>query len=415
MSVDVNWKTLTEGPDGRALAESIRSFIHDKFQEVTLPRFIRAINVHAFDLGQVGPDIEIKDICDPLPDFYEDEDTSSSNGATDECESPGVAPTRANKPVRVEQDRRYLHSPQMDSSSDTGIQARQHVKLTLDQMLNPLLPRAPTPGIPGGTSNLNYFHLPLSAGLSGTATPLAAVVGGQFHSSRSDLRSPLNGTPPWDAASYHHSTGVSSVPSIGDPNSRPSSQHQSNIRSSRHESNTKDDDSYRFQRTPSTSPPRHLQDADPMDVQVIAHVKYSGDLTMTLTAEIHMDYPMDNFVGIPLRLNVTGISFDGVAIIAHIKRRAHFCFLSPEDAEAVLNAEDNIPLELGLRANSDSTEGHTAGGLLQHIKVESEIGQQENGKQVLKNVGKVEKFILEQVRRIFEEELVYPSFWTFLV
>jgi hypothetical protein len=27
----------------------------------------------------------------------------------------------------------------------------------------------------------------------------------------------------------------------------------------------------------------------------------------------------------------------------------------------------------------------------------------------------VEKFVLEQVRRIFEEEFVFPSFWTFLV
>ncbi|KAI5302932.1 Mitochondrial distribution and morphology protein 12, partial [Ascosphaera atra] len=53
--------------------------------------------------------------------------------------------------------------------------------------------------------------------------------------------------------------------------------------------------------------------------------------------------------------------------------------------------------------------------LLRHIQVESEIGRQEDGKQVLKNVGKVEKFVVEQVRRIFDEEFVYPSFWTFLV
>jgi hypothetical protein len=27
----------------------------------------------------------------------------------------------------------------------------------------------------------------------------------------------------------------------------------------------------------------------------------------------------------------------------------------------------------------------------------------------------VEKFVLEQIRRIFEDEFVWPSFWTFLV
>ncbi len=60
-------------------------------------------------------------------------------------------------------------------------------------------------------------------------------------------------------------------------------------------------------------------------------------------------------------------------------------------------------------------DGGAFGGLLREIRVESEIGRQEGGKQVLKNVGKVEKFVLEQVRRIFEEEFVWPSFWTFLV
>lgn len=59
--------------------------------------------------------------------------------------------------------------------------------------------------------------------------------------------------------------------------------------------------------------------------------------------------------------------------------------------------------------------GDQYGGLLREIRVDSEIGRKEDGKQVLKNVGKVERFVLAQVRRIFEEELVFPSFWTFLI
>jgi hypothetical protein len=71
MSIDINWDTLTGGADGTARAETIRAFIHDKFQQVTLPRFIRSVHVHSFDFGSASPEIEIKDICDPLPDFYE--------------------------------------------------------------------------------------------------------------------------------------------------------------------------------------------------------------------------------------------------------------------------------------------------------------------------------------------------------
>jgi mitochondrial distribution and morphology protein 12 len=119
---------------------------------------------------------------------------------------------------------------------------------------------------------------------------------------------------------------------------------------------------------------------------------------------------MPSFVGIPLQLNITGLVFDGVALLAYIKKRAHFCFLSPEDAEALVGRENDLE-----NSTEHTTRHAKVGGLLEHIKVESEIGDKENGKQVLKNVGKVERFVLEQVRRIFEDELVYPSFWTFLV
>ena len=127
-----------------------------------------------------------------------------------------------------------------------------------------------------------------------------------------------------------------------------------------------------------------------------------------------LDYPMPSFVGIPLKLNITGLSFDGVAVLAYIRKKAHFCFLSPEDAVNAIAPETPDVGDVGGR-DLGGAPGLSMGGLLQEIKVESEIGQREGGKQVLKNVGKVEKFVLEQVRRIFEDEFVYPSFWTFLV
>ena len=120
---------------------------------------------------------------------------------------------------------------------------------------------------------------------------------------------------------------------------------------------------------------------------------------------------MPSFVGIPLKLQITGLSFDGVALLAYLmqrdsgKRRVCFCFLEGggEGGEGNENGRGKAKGGVGM------------GLLLREIRVESEIGRQEDGKVVLKNVGKVEKFVLEQVRRIFEEEFVWPSFWTFLV
>lgn len=170
---------------------------------------------------------------------------------------------------------------------------------------------------------------------------------------------------------------------------------------------------------PSAPPPPRMRERRPEDFQILCHARYAGDVRMSLTAEILLDYPMPSFVGLPLKLNVTGITFDGVAVVAYIRKRVHFCFLSPEDAEALLGPEQDN----GQTSRNPSDDGRPRsggdqkrqGGLLQEIRVDSEIGRKEDGKQVLKNVGKVERFILAQVRRIFEEELVYPSFWTFLV
>lgn len=119
---------------------------------------------------------------------------------------------------------------------------------------------------------------------------------------------------------------------------------------------------------------------------------------------------MPSFVALPLKLNITGLTFDGVAVLAYIRRSAHFCFLGQEHGDAYEGGKD---MESSTAAAAPSV--NTGLGLLQEIRVESEIGRKESGKQVLKNVGKVEKFVLEQVRRIFEDEFVYPSFWTFLV
>lgn len=435
MSIDINWDTLTSGTDGLSRAESVRAFIHDKFQQVTLPRFIRSVHVHSFDFGTEPPEIEIKDICDPLPDFYEEDEDYSEEEDEDDAGGQELGSVRP-----VEDD--GLDNAQRAARTDTteAVETPRHTRDNVhriprdglnntsrpfihrtrpsDSLASPLFPGATTPGIPGGTSNMNYFHLPLSAGLSGATTPLAHVAGAQL---QGWLDNPYGRPTTPTNMRLRHAASMNSLTltpqSNPDPSTRPSSQHQQD--DDRRRSVAESDDlasKHNFKRIPSVSPHR-MREKSPEDIQVVAHVQYSGDIKMSLTAEILLDYPMQSFVGIPLKLNITGLTFDGVAILAYIKRRAHFCFLSPDDAEALIGSEDGFA---GLQVDGKGQKPHPItrpkiGGLLENIRVESEIGGQGNGKQVLKNVGKVESFVLEQVRRIFEDEFVYPSFWTFLV
>ena len=421
MSIDIDWEGLTTGPEGQALAKSIRDFIHDKFQQVQLPRFIRSVEVHAFDFGKECPVVDLKDICDPLPEFYEDDEEDEDDGEDAEVTEDATVHSSSTRPT-LSGDHGLRNRP-VNDTHPTGPSVpsafnRPHPIDTRFAGLRPDLSRSSTPGIPGGTSNLSYFHLPLSGGLSGTQTPLAAVAGGgTLGSGWSDT----NLAGPYAHIRQHSPVRqqqqrqpLSPPPAHPDPSSRPStSESFAQLHGSPPGSQEHDSDHTTNTKIGGRNHDNNNFEPDPSDVQIVLHISYKGTVRLSLTAEILLDYPMPSFVGIPLQLTITGLSFDGVALVAYLRKKAHFCFLGTEDARTRVGSE-NV-LKHKDEHGDDGARDEELGGLLREIQVESEIGRQEGGKQVLRNVGKVEKFVLEQVRRIFEEEFVWPSFWTFLV
>lgn len=481
MSIDVNWESATSGPDGEALAERIRSFVHDKFQQVALPRFIRSVQVHSFDFGTIPPDLQIKDFCEPFADFYEEDEDDEISEVSEELmsEHGSVSNTNDDNPWSAAHSdfsdpsfhNEYAMNNQALRDPFDGQGYPSGLRSPMNHLNSHFLPRTGTPGLPVGTSTLGYHLMSLGA-LSGTQTPLAAVAGGSPFAngwsdsgigpaSRMRLEKPSALAYPYAAAQQQQlqqqqrrmegDLDTSSVSRPSTANTPPSNQDASNNNNNdgtddpstiasasdllhrQNESHMGDSPSaaaapghhhnhhqHPMPSTPFRPPPR-MRERKPEDFQVLCHAKYAGDIRLSLTAEILLDYPMPSFVGLPLKLNVTGITFDGVAVIAYIRKRVHFCFLSADDADAVIGSEERQQQQQqqdntnNNNANTGRPAGERQGGLLQQIRVESEIGRKEDGKQVLKNVGKVERFILAQVRRIFEEELVFPSFWTFLV
>jgi len=507
MSIDLNWETVTGGPDGLELAHQIRDFIHARFQTVALPRFIKSVTVHDFEFGSIPPEIELKDITDPLPDFYA-ENADIDDADPDEYDSSGSSDVQDE--LRAASDRRRAAQGAPDNGLNrgdrTGTHGRPHLSLVgngqrdrdgfstnlakINDIGSPFL-RVSTPGIPGGTSNLNYFHSHFGSGISGSQTPLAAMAGAHHlsnawleshhgHSSSApNLRQQYAGAAAETGGGYqpghNRSRNLSQGSSIMDYNQNPGSNiagtglapvlpspasptapsgaaglgiagtGASHPLREKHSVSTLAPTSVGTSRPPTRdagavlgeqsiaeddasnpngngnsngdseeSSQRRFREPRVEDIQAVFRIKYAGDIKLLLTADILLDYPMPSFVGIPVRLSITGLTFDGVGVLANIRKRVHFCFLSPEDAVAAVGGEENLDRGDGVNTGASSSSAKL-GGLLQEIRVESEIGQRESGKQSLKNVGKVERFVLEQVRRIFEEELVYPSFWTFLV
>ena len=401
----------------------------------------------------------LKDICDPIPDFYEEETDEEDDEEHSENHEPQPSQTASGAAAAAPfqskelpsslkdrwQQQQHIATPLPDLTTATAPTYRpqlprlqSHIGI-VDHLASPLLSRASTPGILGGTSNLSYFHhLPLSAqhlhggggGGGGSQTPLLATVAG------GGVSTPLH-SPHFLGRSGGYFQQQQQQPTWQQSSRTATTQH---LPSSVHRDDFNDDPSTRPTTADSTAQQSQLSGAmfssatmehhqpepDPTDTQIVLHVAYDGNVKMSLTAEILLDYPMPSFVGIPLKLNVTGINFDGVALLAYLKKRAHFCFLGPEDAEVLVGADSKVnnaessgseesqPLQAAERSKGGG-QPLKMGDLLKEIRVETEIGQKDGGKQVLKNVSKVERFVLEQVQRIFEEEFVYPSFWTFLV
>ncbi|KAI1114910.1 hypothetical protein F5Y14DRAFT_148315 [Nemania sp. NC0429] len=497
MSIDLNWETLTGGPDGAALAESIRDFIHVKFQAVPLPRFIKSVTVHEFAFGTIPPSIVLKDLCDPLPDFYEEDyEPTGEDGDDDDNAEERHRGDDEGMPdsIRAAERRRRAEQRAVDDGddSDAPVDAAGGTTTPFSESLFPPHahgaglrnalgpPDVSSPflnlrvsaahGIAGGPSKMHYFPPKLGPGWSGAQTPLAAVAGAQHlngwleatpplprpQSTRSGSnsghgRQPSQGSvsvenfpsslavPPRPLREKHSVSTLAPTSAGGGGASRPPTRDtpsggmfgngngetaQAYARS-KATAAVEDDDENDNNNHDNHDRRRHgnrgEQEPRVDDLQAVFRIRYAGDVRLELTAMILLDYPMPSFVGIPLKLNITGLTFDGVGVIAYIRKRVHFCFLSPEDAFAAVGGNDDDDDDDG----GDEDEGGMGreigkgkgrmGGLLQEIRVESEIGQREGSKQSLKNVGKVEKFVLEQVRRIFEEEFVYPSFWTFLV
>ena len=138
---------------------------------------------------------------------------------------------------------------------------------------------------------------------------------------------------------------------------------------------------------------------DENDIQLIVEFNYKGNLHMNILVNLLVNYPSPNFISLPIKLHITDIEIHSIATIAYLKKAVFLSFLCDVNDETI--PEFN---------NSQSIEYYTKNNpidIIKKIKIESEIGEVESN--ILRNVGKVERFLVEQLRNILREELAWPS------
>jgi len=367
MSVELDWSKLDE-----ELANKVRDFLNKRFQSSSLPAILKSIEVVSFEFGSIPPTIEIVDITDPYSAFYEE----SYDGDDADEEHPESEPPEYSSQAQYEQDTQTEGSTREDRPprpmSYVDAWAPPFVGGRPGQVFPPFF-HATAGIIPSGIATPNWMQ---SAGISRrpiSISPSPSAIDAE------NVHSPAS-------APGQNTSGTSTTGSF-----RPRSDTIDTTLSSRPAASPRLLHIDTFSRpTTSQSTTRELLPRSDTDIQIIAKINYEGNPRAQIHAELDFNYPSSSFISLPIRLTLTGLSFSGLALIASIRNRIHFCLLDVDEAD-------------------DDKWEH----MLKDIRLESEIG--ERGKGVLKNVGKVERFLLEQGRKIITEEFVFPSFYTFIL
>ncbi|CAH7686530.1 hypothetical protein BY996DRAFT_6881483 [Phakopsora pachyrhizi] len=161
-------------------------------------------------------------------------------------------------------------------------------------------------------------------------------------------------------------------------------------------------------------------------LQIHLGLAYSGNIRIEFNTALVLNYPSKDFMRLPLRATIVGINLECEIILAieADQSRFHLSLLEltyeskDEDQEGEGEGEndvkDNKVFEVEgkeLYNQNKRADQNNQNQILKDMLIETELGNLDQ--HLLRNVHKVEKFLIESFRRLINEELVYPTFQTF--
>ncbi|GEQ72713.1 hypothetical protein JCM33374_g6400 [Metschnikowia sp. JCM 33374] len=158
------------------------------------------------------------------------------------------------------------------------------------------------------------------------------------------------------------------------------------------------------------------------DIQFILEIDYRGDIMIEVSVNLLVNYPSAEFISLPIKLKITDLEIHSLAAIAYIQQSVYISFLcdlntSRTDYFSMLNSQDYYadsrsktpaaPFQGGNFVDYGASNNKERIDVIRNVKIDTEIGENENN--VLRNVGKVEKFLVEQLRNIIRDEVCWPG------
>lgn len=345
---------------------SLRNFLDDQFRLISLPSYIANLQVTDFSLGTKPPDITIRHIGDPFDAFYEDEAPDAH-----------VVMSRVASNVNVSDD-----SDSIDSEDEMmTIGENTTMAASTFHLEPPLLP----PATPRHRS-----LLPGPQPLASTRTSLDSV-------------SLMVGTT--QLLNLHHNYGslVGFPRGIKPPELPGTISHTSSLgRETPLDILTHRND--RLQVGKKT------KERNVNDIQFTVEFDYKGDMTIEVMVNLLVNYPSPNFISLPIKLHITDMVIHLIAAIAYLKNLVYFAFLCDVN-DNITDYFDGASLTPANAIFNDIVTGRERIDIIKKIRIELEIGEVENN--VLRNVGKVERFLTDRLRSMLRDEIAWPLWLCF--
>jgi distribution and morphology protein 12 len=134
---------------------------------------------------------------------------------------------------------------------------------------------------------------------------------------------------------------------------------------------------------------------DDTGIQFLVELEYKGNMSIEFQVDLLLNYPSPGFIKLPVKLKLCDLGIHSLAVISHIKKQVFIsllCDINDDSFDEVLqNPTRNKRIDI-----------------IRSIRIENEIGDDLDGS-VLRNVGKVEKFLVELMRGLLRDELGWPG------
>ncbi|KOG99058.1 ERMES complex subunit MDM12 [Saccharomyces eubayanus] len=145
----------------------------------------------------------------------------------------------------------------------------------------------------------------------------------------------------------------------------------------------------------------------PNDVQFLLEAEYKGDLLVTIGADLVLNYPVEKFMTLPVKLSISDIGLHSLCIAAYLSKQLFFSFLCDVSDPALDDSQIILDPKGPILAATKPLERIS---IVRSMKIETEIGEQYQGQgSILRSVGELEQFMFTIFKDFLRKELAWPS------